>query len=123
MTQFTRAARLVAVFAVLSLTAGTRPVEGQSVQIHNGFGTAQQYLDMSHTEQTSYAMGVVNGMLVTPLLGVPEKDVAWLGQCVEGMNNYQVAAIIAKHIKENPERWHYGLHVESWWAIKKACGK
>jgi hypothetical protein len=93
------------------------------VQVHNGFGTAQEFLDMSRAEQTSYAMGVVNGMLVTPLLGAPQKDVAWLGQCVEGMNNYQVAAIIAKHIKENPERWHYGLHIESWWAIKKACGK
>jgi hypothetical protein len=110
----------VSLVACLYLAVVSASAE-QPVRIHNGFGSADAFLKMSRKEKSAYAMGAVNGMLVAPLLGASEDDSSWVGSCVEGMNNEQVAAIIEKHIRAHPERWHYGLHVESWMALKEAC--
>jgi len=122
-----------AILVLLVLGAGTagwglslsqaRPTKGDSVLIHDGFGTGQAYLNqMSSLQRRAYAMGVINGMLVSPMFGASKDKLHWLEQCVENMNDEQVAAIILKHIKDHPERWHYGLHFESWTAMKDACG-
>ncbi len=96
----------------------------KGVLIHDGFGTAAVFLDqMSDAERRAYAIGVVNGMLVSPLLGAPKERLRALERCFENMTDKQVAALLLKHIREHPERWHYGLHIESWVALKDGCTK
>jgi hypothetical protein len=94
----------------------------EGVLIHNGFGTGKSFLDdMSSAQRRAYAMGAINGMLVSPMFGASKEELQWLEQCVENMTDDQVAAIIARHLRDHPERWHHGLHVESWAAMKDAC--
>jgi hypothetical protein len=56
--------------------------------------------------------------MVSPLLGAPKERLDWLERCVEHMTNEQVAAIIGKHLRDNPARWHQALHIESWVPMK-----
>jgi hypothetical protein len=66
-------------------------------------------------------MGAINGMLVSPMFGAQKEKLRWLEVCTENMTDDQVAAIMAKHLRERPERWHQGLQIESWVAMKEAC--
>ena len=76
---------------------------------------------MSEGERRAYAMGAVNGLLVAPFLGAPEAKAGRLGRCIENMTDEDVAAVIEDWIRTHPERWHHGLHVEAWLAIKETC--
>jgi hypothetical protein len=94
----------------------------KGVLIHNGFGTGKNFLDdFSAAQRRAYAMGALNGMLVSPIFGASKEKLQWLEQCVENMTDDQVAAIIAKHLRDHPERWRQGLHMETWTAMKDAC--
>jgi hypothetical protein len=88
----------------------------------DGFGTGQDFLGFSDAGKRAYAMGAINGFLMAPMLGTPEAQVSRVGRCLENMTDVQVAAIIDKWLREHPERWHYGLHIESWVSVKSACG-
>jgi hypothetical protein len=76
---------------------------------------------MSPAERRAYAMGAINGMLIAPMFDAQKEKLQWLENCVENMTDDQVAAIIAKHLRDHPERWHHGLHLQSWQAMKGAC--
>ena len=106
---------LVFLFPLTSVSLG----QEQGVRIHDGFGTVQEFLGMSEIEQRAYAMGAVNGMLLAPLL--PETKLERFEQCIEGMNNVQVAAIIEKYVREHPERWHEKTPAFIFSALSSAC--
>jgi len=109
-------------YAAVSVGGEPGPTKEEGILVHNGFGTGQTFLnDLSDAQRRAYAMGVINGMLISPMLGAPKEKLAWLETCAERMTDEQVAAIITKHLREHPERWHYGLHLESWAAMKDAC--
>lgn len=78
---------------------------------------------MTEFEKRAYAMGAINGMLIGPFFGAPKDKMQWLESYVENMTDEQVAAIFTKYLKDNPGRWHDGLHVLMYMAIKEAYGK
>jgi hypothetical protein len=94
-----------------------------SIFISGGFLKGKGYLDMDITEKRAYAMGVINGMLAAPLMGAPEERVEWLVTCTRKMDDEQVAAILTKHVRDNPENWHNGMNILSWNAMRLACPK
>lgn len=106
-----RASIVLAVILALSVPAWA--AEKRPVTIHAGFLlTGQGYLGLPEAEKSAYAMGIIDGMLLAPLFGAPDDGkVSKLGRCAEGMTNVQVAAIITKHIKEHPEKWHEDLQL------------
>jgi len=115
---------MIAIAAVDFAAGQQQSAQEQGVPIHNGFGTGQSFLDdMSPAQQRAYAMGAINGMLLSPMFGASKAQLHWFESCVENMTDEQVAAIIRKHLRDHPERWHYGLHIESWTAMKAACGE
>lgn len=93
------------------------------VYVHNGIGTGQDYLKMTESEKRAYAMGAINGMLVSPLLGAPKDKMLWLESYVENMTDEQIAAILTKYLQDNPGRWHDGLNVIMYSAMKEAYNK
>lgn len=95
----------------------------QDVLIHNGFATGIDYVKMSKSEKRVYAMGVINGMLLAPFFGAPKDKMKWFESFVENMNDEQVAAILSKYINDNPGRWHEGLHILMYAALKDAHDK
>jgi len=68
----------------------------QPVTIHNGFLTGNAYLQLAEEYRISYAMGIVDGMMVAPYFGAADSGkVQRFGACATGMSNTQVAAILS----------------------------
>src|SRR5258708_2143509 len=105
-----------------------------SAQTHK----AGDFLHWNKQTQTTYAMGFIDGILVTPSPSTviqwgrdakgkpvrlsenenPQKTVLdWL----PGKSVTQIAAIIEKYIRNNPEHWDRALHGEAYNALLKAC--
>jgi hypothetical protein len=91
--------------------------------IHQGFFTAGGYLDLEQHEQTMYAAGLVDGIFLAPAFDAPSdgKYLTAMRTCVKGMSCKQVAAIIAKHIKDHPKDWHMPANVVAWQAMRNVC--
>ena len=113
----------VIVFFLIFLAAAPRFAAGETVLIHEGFGTGQDYIEMSQSQKRTYAMGAINGMLIAPIFGASKDEMRWLESYLENMTDKQVAAILSKYLKDNPGRWHDGLHILMFSAIKQAHDK
>jgi len=66
------------VFFLIFLAAATLYAADKPILIHNGFGTGQDYIKMSESQKRAYAMGSINGMIISPLLGAPKDKMGWL---------------------------------------------
>jgi c-di-AMP phosphodiesterase-like protein len=95
----------------------------KEVFIHNGFGTGQDYIKMTSAEKRAYAMGAINGMLLAPMFGASKDKMRWMESYVENMTDEQVVAILSKYLEDNPGRWHDGLHILMYSALKEAHDK
>ena len=89
--------------------------------LKSGFLTGNQFLAMSNKAQSTYAMGVIDGMLLAPLFNAPKRNMYWLEVCVEGMSNEQVAAILRKELASNPGTWHHPVHITMYNAMIETC--
>ncbi|MGA2433889.1 MAG: hypothetical protein ABSG25_01245 [Bryobacteraceae bacterium] len=109
---------LVTLSYTLLLGAQTRK---DLVEIQNGFSTGQDYIEWTESARRYYAIGIVNGMLLSPAFDAPKGHVAWLENCVVGMNDKQIAEILFQYIHGHPARWHEGLNTLSFGAFVDAC--
>lgn len=98
----------------------------QGISIKAGFLTAEEFTHMNDQSQRDYAMGVVDGMLLAPLFGAPRawndgQKIGAFGDCITGMTDAQVAAIISKFVRDHPEHWNHSLNVVAFKAMTQAC--
>lgn len=114
---------IITIFMVIFLSASVEVASEQGILIHNGFGTGQDYINMTPTNKRTYAMGAINGILLAPLFGAPKEKMHWFELYIENMTDVQVATILSKFLEDNPGRWHDGLHVLMFSAIKEAYDK
>jgi hypothetical protein len=95
---------------------------GDQITVPHGFYNGQQYLTaFSGPKDPSYAAGFIDGMLSSTTLGAPIERVQKLKDCIHGMNNGQVEAILDKFITEHPERWDESMTVLGYVAMAAAC--
>ncbi|MGH8542100.1 MAG: Rap1a/Tai family immunity protein [Gammaproteobacteria bacterium] len=87
------------------------PGQQAGVPVHEGFITGNEYQEFSDLQKRRYVIGVLDGLLLAPLLAAPNAEVEWLGRCITGMTDTQVVAIVAKYLQQNPHRWHESMHV------------
>ena len=113
--------RLLPLFAILAFV--TVYANQQRVKISPGFFTGKDYLDMSDTEKRAYATGEINGMLVAPLFGAPEENLNWLKTCTGKMSDEQLASILTRFIREQPDQMQANLNVATFNAMRDACRK
>jgi hypothetical protein len=109
---------LVALLAFVTVYASQ-----QRVKISPGFFTGKDYLDMSETEKRAYATGEINGMLVAPFFGAPEENLNWLKTCTGKMSDEQLASILSRFIREQPDQMQTNLNVLTFTAVRDACRK
>ncbi|HZI49584.1 MAG TPA: hypothetical protein VFD75_17435 [Pyrinomonadaceae bacterium] len=109
---------LVALLAFITVYANQ-----QRVKISPGFFTGKDYLDMSDTEKRAYATGEINGMLVAPFFGASEESVNWLKTCTGKMSDEQLASILTRFIREQPDQMQATLNVATFNAVREACRK
>ncbi len=108
------------VFVPLNRAISQKP---KTINITNGYLKAQEFLKLNEFQKTAFAWGFVDGLDVAPLLDAPEdgKFYVDLRSCLAEMPGEQVAAIIEKHVRDNPESWHKQLHTIAFNALLKAC--
>jgi hypothetical protein len=109
---------LIALIAVVTVYA-----HQQRVSISGGFFTGKDYLDMTDTERRAYATGGINGMLVAPFFGAPEENVSWLKTCSAKMSDEEIAAILTRYIRDQPNQLATNLNVITFNAMRDACRK
>ena len=109
---------LIALLTFVSIHANQ-----QRVKISPGFFTGKDYLDMSETEQRAYVTGEINGMLVAPFFGAPEENLGWLKTCSAKMSDEQLAAILTRFIRDQPDQMQGNLNVVTFNALREACRK
>jgi hypothetical protein len=95
----------------------------QKVKISPGFFAGKDYLDMTDTEKRAYATGAINGMLVAPFFGAPEDNLTWLKTCSGKMSDEQIASILTRYIREQPNQMELNLNVVTFTALREACRK
>lgn len=93
----------------------------QTVKISPGFFTGKDYLDMSDTEKRAYVTGQINGMLVAPFFGAPEENLNWLRTCSGKMSDEQLASILSRYIRDQPNQPQQNLNVVTFNALRDAC--
>lgn len=109
------------------LLSGLRPVlarqadQANGIVIHNGFLTGQDFRDLPDLRKRSYAAGLIDGLFLGPLFDAPKSSLGWLENCVEGMTDGQVSAIISKYLDDNPGRWHQPVHGAAYSALLAVC--
>jgi len=108
---------LVAFVAVISIYANQQT----TVKISPGFFTGKDYLDMSDTERRAYVTGEINGMLVAPFFGAPEENLNWLKTCSGKMSDEQLATILTRFIRDQPNQMQSNLNVVTFTALRDAC--
>ena len=91
------------------------------VGIHHGFMTGNKFMTLSSDDQSIYAMGLVDGMVLAPMFEAPKAKTKWLETCIEGMTNMQVAAMLRKELESNPGTWHHSAHTAMYRAMLKGC--
>lgn len=100
---------LFALTAAVSVALGSVS-RAEGVWVANAFMSGHEYLALPESRQSAYVMGLVDGIFIGPLFGASEARVKALQSCLQGNNNIQIAAILTKYIKDQPERWHDGAH-------------
>ena len=91
--------------------------------IKSGFLTGTQYRSLNGIDRQKYAMGLIDGILLSPFFGADNKRLAWLELCATGMNGEQIVAILDKYLRENPARWHESMNTLTYFSMKQECGR
>jgi hypothetical protein len=80
-------------------------------------------LEFANSSQRVYAMGLLDGMYMSPAIGAPatNKVLLEIETCVEGMKSSQAAAIIEKSVKDHPEKWDWDLKDTGYNATLQGC--
>ena len=99
------------------------PVPREGVLIHNGFVTGEAFMEMAAEQQRGYTMGLVDGFFLAPFVGAPKRNMATIEQCVTGMTDGQIVAILIAHLREFPEVWQESVNAEMYRALKLRCPK
>ena len=112
--------RVLFIVMILMVSPAIQSAE-DDVVIKSGFLTGNQYRSFAASDRRKYAMGLVDGMLLSPFFGAEKKRLSWLESCATGMNDGQIVAIFDKYLTKNPARWHESINALAYFAMKQEC--
>lgn len=92
-----------------------------AVRIQNGYITGRTYLNMPASAKASYVTGLVDGMILSPLLADRVPGMAWLVQCVSSKPGSQLSAMLTKKVEDDPGQWDKPAHTQFYSTLLEAC--
>lgn len=114
--------RFIFVAFIMTLWCSNTRAEGQEpLLIQGGFISGVDYFEMNPEHQTSYLIGVIDGLFLSPFLKAPSTQSEQLKTCLIGMQDIQIKTIIEKYFDASPERWHQSMHTIVWTALNELC--
>lgn len=75
---------------LLILTFAIQHQHEKAVTVPNGFMAAKDFLGLTTSERRKYAMGFINGVMASPMLGADENRVIAPHECLTGMHDEQI---------------------------------
>ena len=85
-----------------------------------GFISGNDWLGLNTVAQTTYAMGVVDGLDLAATLKTP--GLFWINPCVTGMNSDQIRDMLKVELDARPGERHLPMvHQAMYRALSKAC--
>lgn len=89
-------------------------------RVPKAFFTGNDWLGLSKTEQSTYAMGVVDGLDLAATL--KPQSLFWINPCVAGMTSDQIRAMLKAEMDARPQERHLLMvHRAMYQALWKAC--
>lgn len=111
-------------FVIILFIFCSSTVFAESVLFAPGYLDGNRFLQMSKSEQTAYAMGLIDGMLFSPIFGATSnKDLSCIEYCSVNMTNIQITTILTKYLEDNPGKWHHPVNAIMYEALKKSCNQ
>ena len=95
----------------------------RTIQGPGHFYTGNDYLEESNSLQQTYLTGLFDGFLAAEFFGAPDGRVTQVNGCLKGKTNAQLHAIVAKYLRERPERWDEPMSVLTFNALNTSCGR
>ena len=86
-----------------------------------GATTGQNWLDLAELDQSAYIMGFIDGLSAGPFLGSTPDCIEKVWRCVQGKTGRQMAAMVRKHLNDNPDRWQYAVSGQAFAALVGTC--
>ncbi len=110
------------VLVLLLVVAGLGYAEPKQLfPIKEGFLTGNSYRELSHSGKLGYAMGILDGIFLSPMFDAPKTELQWIERCATGMTGEQVVAVLNRFVSDNPARWHESMNILAWVALKEGC--
>lgn len=113
---------LAALLAAISVSA--HAVE--PVGVPRGFITGNKFLAFSDLEKRRYVIGVIDGLLLSPIMAMKNTPRALRLQKCERQNDMtdeQILAIVSKFVADHPESWGDDMSGLTFRAMREACEK
>ena len=85
------------------------------------FYTGNDYLEETNSSQQTYLARIIDGFLGAAIFGAPEGGVTQVNSCLKGKRTDQLYAIVARYLREHPERWHEPMSILTFNALSTSC--
>ena len=85
------------------------------------FYTGNDYLEKTNSSQQTYLAGIIDGFLGAAIFGAPEGSITQLNSCLKGKRTNQLHAIVARYLREHPERWDEPMSILTFNAVNASC--
>lgn len=92
-----------------------------SIQIHGGYITGSEYLDMTGLQKKFYVSGLLEGLLLAPAFGGQEKSMKWFLDCTRRLGRKKLRRGIFKYINSRPVLWDNRNPAKMFRAIRQVC--
>ncbi len=112
---------LMVVLVLAFVSSAAQEKHLKTIAVPNGFLSGQDFLDMPEDGQRAYAMGFLDGIRQSVLLGADETKVGALHKCMGGVKASQIVAIVDKYLQEHPEKWHWDAKLTAYSALLEVC--
>lgn len=103
--------------------SATLAEDRKTIKVYEGFVTGQEYLDMSPSEQDSYVMGIVDGLLVAPLIFDSGFRAQPIKTCISTKiwDGRHLSLNVLKYIQKRPSEWNKAAHQMTLSVLQELC--
>ena len=96
----------------------------QGILITRGFLNGQTYIEASEMARSYYVMGLVDGLLVSPMMDARvEKNVINFSRCLTGITSDKLDALLLAEFEENPRTLEQSVHITLFNVLSTLCEK
>ena len=115
---------LIAIVLGLSVSTAANAntcVTTETVNVGQGYFSGHHLREMRDLELGTYAIGFMDALAGGNVFGMNPSCLSAIQDCNRGRSGLQLAAIIRKYLKENPEHWHVPAHGIAFSALLRQC--